>query len=73
MTGSVAVERVARPRIVFVPFDRPADAAPLEPPAAEVVELAGDPLGPDWRERWDDVVVAWRQTTFYLFDPQGWR
>lgn len=73
MAGSIAIERVAHPRITFVPLGRPMDSVPVEQPAVEIVELAGDPLGTRFRERWDDVVAAWRQTTFYLFDPQGWR
>ena len=44
---------------------------PPEPP--EAVELTGRPLAPRLAECWTDLREAWTQTTFYLFDPEGWR
>lgn len=73
MTGYVAVERLERPRIRFGPGERNPWGLPREAPAAEIEEIAGEPFEERLRERWDDIVVAWRQTTFFLFDPEGWR
>ena len=73
MSGYVAVERLERPRIRFGPAERNPWASAREVPAAEIEEIAGEPFEKRIRERWDDIVVTWRQTTFFLFDAEGWR
>jgi hypothetical protein len=51
----------------------PVDVAGDEADGSSSVELFDrrrvDPLA----ERWDRLCEAWRQTTFFLFDPDSWR
>jgi hypothetical protein len=48
-------------------------------PAAEVIdapvaiELVARPAAPLLAERWAGIRDAWSQTTFYLFNEEGWR
>jgi hypothetical protein len=48
---------------------------PMAPPTAEgaLEDLAGRGAWARFHELRDDLVSAWRQTTFYLFDPDSWR
>lgn len=49
-------------------------AEPPEPPdQPEAIDLVGRPLVPFLAERWTALREAWTQTTFYLFDVEGWR
>ena len=41
--------------------------------ASEAIDLVGRPLLPLVAERWTALREAWAQTTFYLFDAEGWR
>ena len=46
----------------------------LEPP--EAIDVVGHPLIPFVAlvaERWTGLREAWSQTTFYLFNAEGWR
>jgi hypothetical protein len=44
---------------------------PLE--SGQPIDLVGRPLDAGHPERWTRLRAAWAQTTFYLFDPEGWR
>ena len=44
---------------------------PDDPP--EAIDLVGRPLVPLIAERWTGFREAWSQTTFYLFNAEGWR
>ncbi len=44
---------------------------PADPP--EAVDLVGGPLIPLAAERWAVLRETWSQTTFYLFNAEGWR
>ena len=53
----------------------PGSSWDVRDPSSDVglVDLSGrDPLT-RLVELWSDLKVAWSQTTFYLFDPEGWR
>jgi hypothetical protein len=39
----------------------------------EAIDLVGRPLLPLVAERWMAFREAWAQTTFYLFNAEGWR
>jgi len=53
---------------------RPAESRTAEPHAApEAIDLVGRPLLPIVAERWTALRETWAQTTFYLFDAEGWR
>lgn len=39
----------------------------------EAIDLHGHDVGDTMTERWERIREAWKQTTFYLFDPQSWR
>jgi hypothetical protein len=41
--------------------------------APEAIDLIDRPLLPVVAERWTALREAWAQTTFYLFDAEGWR
>ena len=44
---------------------------PVDPP--EAIDLVGRPFIPLVAERWTVLREAWSQTTFYLFNAEGWR
>lgn len=83
MQAYATVARIDRPRMRLAFAGRVAlgfDGGP--PPGApqdlETVEdLTGEPAFARLRSRWcewrEDLRVAWRQTTFFLFDPDSWR
>ena len=83
MQAYATVARVGRPRMrlafagpVAHEFNGGLVAAALEDLEA-VEDLAGEPafarLRAHWRDWREDLAVAWRQTTFFLFDPDSWR
>ena len=39
----------------------------------ERVALAGRAFGERLTARWDELREMWSQTTFFLFDAEGWR
>lgn len=83
MQAYATVARIDRPRMRFAFGGRVAlgfDGGPPAPPLADleaVEDLAGEPAFARLRSRWcewrEDLGVAWRQTTFFLFDPDSWR
>ena len=42
-------------------------------PEPEAIDLVGRPLLPVVAERWTGLREVWAQTTFYLFNAEGWR
>jgi hypothetical protein len=74
VTAYAIVQRVpnATPRLRFAPIDAPGDAPPpaVERVPAPVLE-AEDPEG--LAERIAAIRAALAQTTWYLFNPDGWR
>lgn len=73
MTGYAAVRRIQRTDIRLglaysSPWGEPGDR-----PRVEIEDLVGDATLERWRERLDDLRTVWRQTTFFLFDGEGWR
>ena len=76
MPGYVAVAllelsaiRVDRPGGTTVPASARRDAAP----AIEDVRVIRSLSSAELRERAKSLRRIWRQTTFYLFDPNSWR
>ena len=51
--------------------DRLPATEPLD--RSEAVDLVDRPLAPRLAERWAGIREAWSQTTFYLFNAEGWR
>ncbi len=50
------------------------DRAAVDPVAEpEAIDLVGRPLSAISAERWSRIREAWKQTTFFLFDPDSWR
>ena len=82
MAGYAATERVSRARVMAriaddaraVQIADDARAAQIAPPAEipAVPWLDATPL-PTWRRRLADLRTSWSETTFYLFDEDGWR
>ncbi len=84
MAGYAVASRVdgRQMRLTFAGCLPLAERAASDSPAPVVLELApleelsGEPfaarLRARWRERREDLAVAWRQTTFYLFDAHSW-
>jgi hypothetical protein len=79
MTGYAVTARIRRVEIGSPGGHRSFDVGspdPVpDPPAADgdLEEIVG---GVPWSrllDLRDDVVTTWRQTTFYLFDPDSWR
>jgi hypothetical protein len=79
MTGYSVSSRIRRVEVGSPrgqhPLDRGSPEPPVGDPSADVSleELAGAFSGSRLRDLCDDFVTTWRQTTFYLFDPQSWR
>lgn len=83
MQAYAAVARINRPTMRLALAGRvaagldagPSPVAPGDPETLE--DLAGEPAFARFRSRWrdwrEDMGVAWRQTTFFLFDPESWR
>lgn len=46
-------------------------AEEIDAPVA--IDLVARPLAPLLAERWAEIREAWSQTTFYLFNEEGWR
>jgi hypothetical protein len=53
----------------------PADCSDLIEPLVngQPIDLVGRPLDAGHPQRWTRLRAAWAQTTFYLFDSEGWR
>ena len=73
MTGYVAVERLGRAEIRFGLVRTPPESRQFERAQVEIEDLVHDASAERLTERIDDLRALWRQTTFFLFDPQGWR
>lgn len=76
MSGYAATARVERRDVrlgetVVRTFGAP--RTPASPPPADAATIASGERRTTVGERWDDLVRAWQQTTFYLFDSQSWR
>ena len=83
MQAYATVARIDRPTMRLALAGQGAlgfDGGP--PPGAlqdreSVEDLAGRPafarLRARWREWREDLGITWRQTTFFLFDPDSWR
>jgi hypothetical protein len=79
MTGYTVTARIQRVELrspatrAFVADQSSGSPVPMSIADVALEELEGDSawarlLG--WR---DDLTASWRQTTFFLFDPESWR
>ena len=80
MSGYAASRRIEHVTVhvgrADIPLRLP-DAAALGVSSEDVdvvaEDLVGRPLDVVLEERWASIRETWSQTTFYLFDPEGWR
>jgi hypothetical protein len=76
MAAYSVVARVDRVKPHFAGTAPPSgDALRVPEPlgAPEAIDLVGPSSLPRVVERWIEIREAWAQTTFYLFDAEGWR
>lgn len=76
MAAYAVVARIDRVKPHFAGTALPSgDASPAPEPFGphEAIDLVGRPLLPPVTERWTALREAWAQTTFYLFNAEGWR
>jgi hypothetical protein len=67
------IDRVKPHRAGCVPATIPAWPVPEPVDLPEAIEVVDHPLPPGVAERWTGLREAWSQTTFYLFNAEGWR
>jgi hypothetical protein len=69
----VRIDRV-KPHLAGHGRASPAEWTASEPLVGpESIDLVGRPLLPHVAERWMSLREVWAQTTFYLFNAEGWR
>lgn len=75
MAGYAVIARIDRvdPHFAGWEAESALESATAEPLGPEAIDLVGRDVGETLDERWARIREAWKQTTFYLFDPQSWR
>ncbi len=75
MAGYAVIARIDRvdPHLAGWEAESALDWATVEPLGPQAIDLVDHTVGDPMAERWARIREAWKQTTFYLFDPQSWR
>lgn len=73
MAGYAVSARIERPRLRTGGLVAPGKDRAVVGAGRRERPVPVAPPRPTLAERWEDAQRVWRQTTFYLFDPDSWR